>query len=199
MLSVDGHFYANFFVQLGQNKKIYLLYRQRVWLWFHKLLKPHATTLHTNYKQEPHQRLRWSTLQFGFGFFKAPFLLASRGVLFLESLLKYKTENDFWMGAYDYKLTENISSHVVAILQTEIRYHRHFSSAQTTKTARLGLNWPGFLKMRWERLNQKLWIRSQLQPNSDWSHINERKHFSWCPQQKPLITVTHITPTIKPL
>lgn len=68
------------------------MYRQRVWLCFHELLKPHATILHANYKHEPRRRLRGSTLQFGFGFFQTPFLLASRGFLFLESLLKYGAE-----------------------------------------------------------------------------------------------------------
>lgn len=93
LLSVVGHFYDIIHTIRTKQKHIYCTVR--VWLCFHKLLKPHATTLHTNYKHKLQQKLRGSTLQFGFGFFKASFvLLASSGFLFLflESLLKNKAE-----------------------------------------------------------------------------------------------------------
>lgn len=66
--------------------------------------------LHTNYKQEPQQRLTGSTLQFGFGFLKAPFLLASSGFLFLGTLLRLRLASGQEIRIHE--LRENISSDV---------------------------------------------------------------------------------------
>lgn len=105
------------FVQVALKQKTYssLLHRQRVWLCFRESLKPHAAILHTNYKHEPQQRLRGSTLTFGFGFFKAPFLLASSGFLFSSPCWRMNVklasdQDELWVKEEDFLLCGSYDS-----------------------------------------------------------------------------------------
>lgn len=76
----------------------------------------HMQLFYTLTTTQARQRLSGSTLLFGFGFLKAPFLLASCGFLFLESLLKYVAEVGFWLGASDIWLTEECSVYVIVMI-----------------------------------------------------------------------------------
>lgn len=133
-------------------------------------------TLTTN-EHEPQRRLRGSTLTFGFGFFKAPFLLASSGFLFLNPCWSMtvksasdRMSNELLGGSYDPRYQIQICRpHKTRFDLTKLVW---------THSERLFFNlFSYFLDLLCRRGYESL-------ANSDWFHVNERKHFSLWPQPK---------------